>query len=323
MLYIQQKQGRIIIITIIIHIIISCEGPDIQACPRCLIAEIRTQIQVWAAFAVAIPRFRIAMRGKLCQKLVWYSAALFFGSCICLVSVSAWSSRDLMPETRNKVADNEETLQKLVEHPVPCDTKFECKRRTYFGKKKMKCQICPSQLYIVSSKFYEADKDTEKSPYASKDNFPGDDDGASGPSGGTGPAASSTSNVTSAKPSGPSGGTGSDTSSKCQKKEDDTFILPCCVPETNEDNSLVIVPPNTVPSGGLQCCGGGPACCRWCSEYLCDSLEQSNEVLPGLWWHVCNDKDIEETTSKRFQNDINDKKRPPSLQKLLRDGRKQ
>lgn len=265
------------------------------------------------------------MSGKACRKLVWICIAVFLGSCICQVSANAWSSRDLVPETRSDVADDTETLKKLVEHPVPCDTKFECKRRTYFGKKKMKCQICPSQLYVVSSKFYEADKDTEKSPYASKDNFPGEDDGASGPSGGTGPAASSSSNSnsTTTKASGPSGSAGSNPGekSKCQKKEDDTFVLPCCVPETNEDNTLVIVPPNTEPSGDLQCCGGGPACCRWCSEYLCDSLEQSNEVLPRLWWHVCNDKDVDETTRKRFQNDINDKKRP-LLQKLLRDGKK-
>jgi hypothetical protein len=246
-----------------------------------------------------------------------------------------WSSQDLMPGLINDVVGDDPTkLKELVKYPIPCDTKYECKRRTQFGKKKMKCQICPNQLYIVSSKYYEADKDTEKSPYAEKDKMPGEEsddsntrgsDDENEESGGTGPASSSSSTAklssSSTAASASSGGSGGTASAapKCQKKEDDQFILPCCIPETNDDGTLKIVPPNTTPEGELQCCGGGSACCRWCSEYVCDDLEKSNEILPQLWWHVCNDKDVDETTSKRFHQDIADRAKP-SDQKLLRNG---
>jgi hypothetical protein len=245
-----------------------------------------------------------------------------------------WSSQDLMPEMVNDVVGNDPSkLAELVKYPIPCDTQFECKRRTQFGKRKMKCQICPNQMYITSSKYYEADKDTEKSPYAEKDKMPGEEsDESGGASGGngndkdtnnsTGPASASGESSSSASSSSFASSSGVANTQKkknCQKKEDDQFILPCCVPETNDDNSLKIVPPNTAPTGTLQCCGGGPACCRWCSEYVCDNLETSNEMLPQLWWHVCNDKDIDETTSKRFHQEIADQAKPNN-QKLLRNG---
>ena len=63
-----------------------------------------------------------------------------------------------MPEMVNDVVGNDPSkLAELVKYPIPCDTQFECKRRTQFGKRKMKCQICPNQMYITSSKYYEAD----------------------------------------------------------------------------------------------------------------------------------------------------------------------
>merc|ERR1711871_369371 len=43
---------------------------------------------------------------------------------------------------------------------------------------------------------------------------------------------------------------------------------------------------------GITCCGGGPSCCRWCPEQLCEKLEISDEVLEPLWWHVCSNTDV-------------------------------
>ena len=50
---------------------------------------------------------------------------------------------------------------------------------------------------------------------------------------------------------------------------------------------------------GMNCCGGGSACCRWCPEQLCESLEMSSEKLEPLWWAVCSDTDVSGNPSTR------------------------
>jgi hypothetical protein len=50
---------------------------------------------------------------------------------------------------------------------------------------------------------------------------------------------------------------------------------------------------------GMNCCGGGPACCRWCPDQLCEYLEMSNEKLEPLWWAVCSNTDIAGNPSRR------------------------
>jgi hypothetical protein len=50
---------------------------------------------------------------------------------------------------------------------------------------------------------------------------------------------------------------------------------------------------------GMNCCGGGPACCRWCPEQLCESLEMSSEKLEPLWWAVCSETDVSGNPSTR------------------------
>lgn len=43
----------------------------------------------------------------------------------------------------------------------------------------------------------------------------------------------------------------------------------------------------------MNCCGGGPACCRWCPEQICEALEISDEKLEPLWWALCADQDTD------------------------------
>jgi len=200
--------------------------------------------------------------------------------------------------------------------PVPCDTHFECKRRTEFGDIKPKCQICIEQLYLEGSRYYGASEFTEQSPVDptpgidptdeneeddDKDNTAPNESESDGPAGEKPAKGVDKANV----PKGSSGSTGP-ASEECHKPEDDVFILPCCKPEST--GSAVVL--REKMAGSLPCCGGGPACCRWCPEYLCDELEHAKEIIPALWWHVCSGSDIEVTTKTRMASEILDQGKP-------------
>ena len=191
--------------------------------------------------------------------------------------------------------------------PISCDTQFSCKRKIVNHVTNMdvseearsmnnfKCIVCTDYLYTEGFTLYGQGKDTEKSAFGDhnavrrqvvqrwdykygyvkrvKDNAP-------------------------RKKPKPSNCPAS------MKIADDSFELPCCQPVKDNGGILKIVDPTKKKDmeqpwikklldndSDLACCGGGPACCRWCPETLCDSLEKSSEALPKLWWHVCSGED--------------------------------
>jgi hypothetical protein len=204
--------------------------------------------------------------------------------------VEKWTSKvqfDLSgDEPKLKFSDGKDRL--------PCDTLYNCKRDIiqHLSKEKntlrnFKCAICRDYLYTENYNLYGEDEKTEKSPFG-RDNavkrqtisrldykygYVRNRDDRKKPSPPDCPA-----NV---------------------EISDDKFVLPCCQP-LKQNGIIKIIDPNNAndlksvenENEDLPCCGGGPSCCRWCPETLCDSLEKANEVLSKLWWHVCSGSDV-------------------------------
>jgi hypothetical protein len=180
-------------------------------------------------------------------------------------------------------------------YSVSCDTKFKCKAKfveeaNKGNSEKEQCAICTDQLYTEGFASYGADKGTEKSAFgrynAPMEHVVGRWDYEYG-----------FVNRLNRKDPGPP-----KDADKCLDKVDDSFELPCCRPYRYPSGSLVVVDPKDAVSVAkigpitgfdkeVKCCGGGPACCRWCPEKLCDSLEKVPENLPKLWFHVCSGED--------------------------------
>jgi hypothetical protein len=216
-----------------------------------------------------------------------------------------WNSRDLM----NVPGDFKPDFSK----PVPCDTVFQCKQKTEFGEKTPACEICLDRLYESGSDHYGSAEFTEKSPYIKVKNSPSgpeDSEDSKPESDASGPAATDKEDGGSGA-SGSSGASGPDCDSKII--DEDVFVLPCCKPKKDEGGSFVFHRSN---EGNLPCCGGGPACCRWCPEFLCDELEHSNEQIPTLWWHVCENYDTEYTVKTRLRSEIRELSKPPDNRKV-------
>jgi hypothetical protein len=230
--------------------------------------------------------------------------------------VEAWDSRNMMRDRMQSGYKPDFSL------PVPCDTHFECKRRTEFGDIKPKCQICIEQLYLEGSRYYGASEFTEESPVDPTPGIdPSDEKKEDGDKNNAAPTDTEGEGPTGEKPAEgvdkASSGSSGPASEECHRPEDDVFVLPCCKPEST--GSAVVL--REKMAGDLPCCGGGPACCRWCPEYLCDGLENAKEMIPALWWHVCSGSDTEVTTKTRMSSDILDEgkpKKPDPPPRLLR-----
>ena len=111
--------------------------------------------------------------------------------------------------------------------------------------------------------------------------------------------------------------------------QDDAFDVPCCQPikvdgivkiiDPKSPADLATMSPFLADNPDLPCCGGGPSCCRWCPETLCDSLEKASESLPKLWWHVCSGEDTNPSFDGYGKNSLgstNSGKTPGSVKKI-------
>jgi hypothetical protein len=187
-----------------------------------------------------------------------------------------------------------------------CDTKFKCKAAFAAsakpGAEKMTCTVCTDQLYTGGFGAYGAADSTEKSVFEPN-------------SGLNSPMNTIYSKfdyvngyVNRLGRTDPGIADAEDPNKGCFDKADDDFKLPCCRPLKGPSGELIVVDPSKIVENptstpaleiapflskntDLACCGGGPACCRWCPELLCDSLEKLPENLPKLWHHVCANED--------------------------------
>ena len=156
------------------------------------------------------------------------------------------------------------------DYSVSCDTKFKCKAKFIADAQKKssereQCVVCTDQLYTEGFASYGADKDTEKSVFG-RYNSPmetvvGRWDFEMG----------YVNRLNRKDPPAPKD------AAKCLDKASDSFELPCCRPYRYPSGSLVVVDPKDAASvmkigpitnfdKNVKCCGGGPACCRWCPE---------------------------------------------------------
>lgn len=181
---------------------------------------------------------------------------------------------------------------------IPCDTLYNCKRNIIQHLEKeentirnFKCAICKDYLYTENFNLYGEDEKTEKSVFgrnnAVRRQIVGRLDYKYG---------FIKNREKRKKPPNPN----------CPgnvKIVEDKFQLPCCQPLKSRDGVVKIIDPESKKdlesistdlseNEDLPCCGGGPSCCRWCPETLCDSLEKASEALPKLWWHVCSGEDV-------------------------------
>ncbi len=63
--------------------------------------------------------------------------------------------------------------------------------------------------------------------------------------------------------------------------DDGSFELPCC--EVCADNTKVEMSYDSSKLSGVNCCGTGKSCCRWCPSHgLCNFLESDTSFL-NLW----------------------------------------
>jgi hypothetical protein len=179
---------------------------------------------------------------------------------------------------------------------IPCDTLYNCKRDVMLHLEKPKntlnnfqCAICRDHLYTETFNLYGQDEKTEKSPFGrnnavrrqviSRSDYK------------YGYVLNRDTREMPKQPDCPGD----------IKIQDDSFDVPCCQPvkvdgivkiiDPKSPADLATMSPFLADNPDLPCCGGGPSCCRWCPETLCDSLEKASESLPKLWWHVCSGED--------------------------------